>query len=188
MNDPKNTIDHLIKYLSGEITGNAAKAFEDRVVMVHAERDIESIRQRYADESESKISSGHVVKFIVVVNDNNQPVAVWFVHPIDGEINHGLPNWYTRKHNGKCIGFQKQTQPAQYGYMTRDITKPLNGYTVYTDAYWACINGDPAKAIFYNTSPQCNKNKAIMDSAGHIPKDLNWSVVFVPVAYVPRRD
>lgn len=71
-------------------------------------------------------------------------------------------------------------------YTTIDVTQPKDGYTVRTNYYWLCVNGDPTKALFYKKLyPQCNKNKYISEKHGI--KELNGetvSVIFIPVAYI----
>lgn len=72
---------------------------------------------------------------------------------------------------------------------TRDVTIPRHGLIVYTNNYWYCQDGDPTKALFAGDSPQCNKNKSIMDNQINNLhyKGFNPKVVHIPVAYVPER-
>ncbi len=72
----------------------------------------------------------------------------------------------------------------------KDVEAPINGRTCYTEYWWICLHGNPTSALFVGDAPQCNRNKAICD---RFIKTLygnqqNLEVVFVPVAYVPRRD
>lgn len=74
-------------------------------------------------------------------------------------------------------------------YSIIDITDPRAGRIVMKNSYWCCINGDPKQALFYGTSPQCNRNKAVIES---ITKQLheaedNIKVIFVETAFVIPR-
>ncbi len=75
----------------------------------------------------------------------------------------------------------------------RDVTKPKNGLIVYSNSYWICIDGNPGKALFYGTSPQCNNNKLISETLLKnkqvYPDNLgNLQVVFIEIAFVPQRN
>lgn len=71
-----------------------------------------------------------------------------------------------------------------------DVTKPVSGRVVYKNAYWHCVNGDPTKALFYGTSPQCNENKKISESILKRLHNENSEVeiVFIETAFVFNRN
>jgi hypothetical protein len=59
------------------------------------------------------------------------------------------------------------------------------------DKYWIC-DETPERAIFYGTSPQCNRNRDILERAGlfrtydELKEKLNirLTVIYMPIAYV----
>lgn len=76
-------------------------------------------------------------------------------------------------------------------FNTKDVTIPKEGLVVYKDAYWLCVNGDPTQALFFGSSPQCNKNKTIQEWAmkqDQYAKRGNLSIVFIETAFVPNRN
>lgn len=75
-------------------------------------------------------------------------------------------------------------------FSTKDVTEPKSGLVCYTESWWICLDGDPKKALFYGSSPQCNKDKRIGEHLlkGDLYKGMNVSIVFIDVAYVPQRD
>lgn len=75
-------------------------------------------------------------------------------------------------------------------FIIRDVTTPKNGLVVYTKSYWVCVDGDPTKALFYGTSPQCNTNESITKwmLKGDLYKAYNVSVVYIETAFVPERN
>ena len=86
---------------------------------------------------------------------------------------------------------RKIKEMARPTFATRDITEPLQGYTVYTRHWWVCKDGNPAKALFYGDSPQCNVNKRVLEAnINYVEQNFaaNVSIVFVPVAYLRQRD
>lgn len=69
-----------------------------------------------------------------------------------------------------------------------DVTEPVSGRTVYRGAYWVCVEGDPKRALFYGSSPQCNTNKSIVErNLNTLYKGLKVSALFIDIAYVPNR-
>jgi len=72
----------------------------------------------------------------------------------------------------------------------RDVTAPKMGLMVYTKSYWVCVDGDPTRALFYGTSPQCNRNKAIVEHGikTNLYNGWNVSVVYLETAFVPQRN
>lgn len=77
-------------------------------------------------------------------------------------------------------------------YRTYDVTEPANGCEVFKDRYWFCVNGDPAKALMFGYSPQCNKSESILEHRlKKLPHTLplktypNIQIVFIPNAFVP---
>lgn len=75
-------------------------------------------------------------------------------------------------------------------YIIVDVKEPLDNRVVYKNAWWACIDGDPKKALFYNTSPQCNKQKSIIDWSIKQGQYINYNVipVFIETAFVLNRN
>lgn len=75
-------------------------------------------------------------------------------------------------------------------YKIIDITIPKEGRVVRLNSWWLCVNGDPQKALFYNSSPQCNSDKKIADwilTKTNVPESV--SVVFIETAYIlPRKN
>lgn len=81
-------------------------------------------------------------------------------------------------------------------YYTYDVTVPRKGSEVLLDMWWMCVEGDPKRALMWDSqkfrSPQCNPNESVGKSAktlmtlqaktGH-----PVSPVFVPVSYIPKR-
>lgn len=61
-----------------------------------------------------------------------------------------------------------------------ELTTPRAGKICLTDAWWA-VTADN-EVLFYGTSPQCNRNKAVIERIRP-----EFSAVYVPVAYVPHR-
>lgn len=74
----------------------------------------------------------------------------------------------------------------------QDVTVPRNGYTVYSGNYWLCVDGDPCKALFYGTSPQCNRDKRIGDhminSDAYGEYSGKLQIVFIENAFVKPID
>jgi len=72
-------------------------------------------------------------------------------------------------------------------FNTRDITIPKEGFFVYKDKYWVCVDGDPAKAVFFGDNPQCNRYDRIVEHGikTKLYGDMNVSAVFVETAFVP---
>lgn len=75
-------------------------------------------------------------------------------------------------------------------FTIEDVTTPKEGYIVYLDRYWACIDGDPTKALFYGKyhSPQCNGNKHLCEHLNYSlhKEDSRVQTVFIPIAYIKR--
>src|SRR5688572_6202342 len=93
-------------------------------------------------------------------------------------------------------------------YIVEDVTVPFKidkeqnsiSVEIYKNYWWACVDGDPKKAVFYSWSskyrtPQCNLNKSIMDhvyvsgsAVDRIGKALEKKVeiVQIPMAYFKR--
>ena len=75
-------------------------------------------------------------------------------------------------------------------YNTKDVSTPRDGYTVYMNRYWVCVDGDPKQALFYGDSPQCNRNKYVpetMLSGGTYKGQRYLEVVFLETAYLQVR-
>lgn len=73
-------------------------------------------------------------------------------------------------------------------YRAIDVTKIATGKIVVLDRYWLCKDGDPSKAIFYNSTPQCNASKSLPDRLlEYTEKETGWdvSVVFIKIGYKP---
>lgn len=73
----------------------------------------------------------------------------------------------------------------------KDVQTPHMGRTCYTNTWWICLHGNATSALFCGDSPQCNTNKSICDhflNKGLYGDQQNLEVVFLSVAYVPRRD
>lgn len=71
-------------------------------------------------------------------------------------------------------------------YKIVDVTEPKDGYEVYKDYFWLCVDGKPEKALLYKgLYPQCNKSVLALEF-GFVKSGLpkNISVVHIPVAYV----
>lgn len=72
-----------------------------------------------------------------------------------------------------------------------DITEPKDGLIVMKNRWWACIEGDPKKALFFGQgkSPQCNSQQSIIERS--IQKGLYKGFVvrsvFVETAFAPER-
>ena len=74
-------------------------------------------------------------------------------------------------------------------YHTIDITLPIQGRVVITNQYWFCKDGDPKQAMFYGNSPQCNRNKGILERLLQYTIDnsgWNVEIVFFEIAYRPQ--
>ena len=56
---------------------------------------------------------------------------------------------------------------------------------VYGPRYWACRNGDPTRALFYQGSPQCNSMESVMKRALERRFGDDVEIVFLERAYVP---
>lgn len=67
----------------------------------------------------------------------------------------------------------------------KDVTKAEDGFTIFKNSYWACLNGDPQQALFFkNIFPQCNKNKDLVDRFyGKGLEGVNIETVFLETAY-----
>lgn len=64
-----------------------------------------------------------------------------------------------------------------------DITTPKNGATAYVDYFWLTKDGNAFKAKLYG-SPQCNKDKRIVERVyGNLIAN-GYEVTHIPVAYV----
>ena len=75
-------------------------------------------------------------------------------------------------------------------YITRDVTQPIEGLEVRKNCYWLCEKGNPTKALFFGTSPQCNRNRKICEM---VLKEAYYSdpvirIIFIRVAYIPKSD
>jgi hypothetical protein len=74
-------------------------------------------------------------------------------------------------------------------YKTVDVSKPVHGRVVYTNTYWACIDGDPKQAVFNRNTAQCNKIKAIAERlalAAETETGIIVKTVFLPLSYCPK--
>lgn len=64
-------------------------------------------------------------------------------------------------------------------------------FKVIRDRYWACRDEKGEKAIVYLSNnrriyyPQCNPNERIMQSITEKTINGKYSIVFIPVAYLP---
>lgn len=71
-------------------------------------------------------------------------------------------------------------------YKIVDVTQPKDGYEVYKDYFWLCVDGDPEKALLYKgLYPQCNKSVLAAEmglAKSSLPKNI--SIVHIPIAYV----
>lgn len=78
----------------------------------------------------------------------------------------------------------------QLVYNTKDVTTAKAGLEVYKDSYWLCEDGDPKKALFWGKSPQCNRNKGIVERGlNNLPDvPIGAQIVFVETAFVPQRE
>jgi hypothetical protein len=76
-------------------------------------------------------------------------------------------------------------------FTTKDVTTPKPGLMVYGPSYWMCEGGDPKKALFYGTSPQCNKNRSMVEhimNNGLYTGISNLQIVYIETSFVPDRD
>jgi hypothetical protein len=75
-------------------------------------------------------------------------------------------------------------------WTTIDVTVPKEGSVVRMNAWWACVDGDKTKALFYGKAPQCNSQKAMVEWCLNKDKFYpeNTQAVFIEVAYTPNRD
>lgn len=72
-------------------------------------------------------------------------------------------------------------------YTTKDVTTPVDGFTLMKDKYWLCEDGDPTKALYFWKTAQCNGDKRVLEWAlNHTYKaHNNLKIVFIDFAYVP---
>lgn len=73
-------------------------------------------------------------------------------------------------------------------YKTIDVTEVKNGRTVMVGKYWLCRDGDPQKAIFFNSTAQCNEHKQISERLKKYTEEkTGWKIgiVFLDIAYNP---
>jgi hypothetical protein len=79
-------------------------------------------------------------------------------------------------------------QARKVKYHTKDVTIPQTGLVVRKDHYWLCEDGDPAKALFHNTTPQCNSDKRctewVLNNA--YKSHNNIQIVFIDIAFIPQ--
>lgn len=76
-------------------------------------------------------------------------------------------------------------------FNTKDVTEPKEGLVVVKASHWLCIDGDPTQALFFGSTPQCNRNKAIPEWS--LKQDRykafgNLQIVYIETAFVPRQD
>jgi hypothetical protein len=72
----------------------------------------------------------------------------------------------------------------------KDITEPKQGYIVYKDHFWLCVDGDPKQALFYKDMPQCNADKRVHEWALKTENYVGFSnlqITFIALAYLPPR-
>ncbi len=97
----------------------------------------------------------------------------------------------------------KLTQVGDTKFYFGDVTKMFTddskeqnsaAMDIHKNWWWACIDGDPTKALFYKTSnyneyysPQCNSNEAIIKSSVTSMYPDGWQPVQVPIAFIPRK-
>jgi hypothetical protein len=79
--------------------------------------------------------------------------------------------------------------------MFTDDSKEQNiaAMDIHKNWWWACIDGDPTKALFYKTSkysewysPQCNSDSRVITSLPGIWPE-SAKPVQIPLSFVPRK-
>lgn len=77
-------------------------------------------------------------------------------------------------------------------FHTIDVTIAKDQCIVYKDYYWLCKNGDPKQALMYSKSPQCNRNKAVLEyGLENFPiykkaASEGYTITFIELAYIPQ--
>ena len=76
-----------------------------------------------------------------------------------------------------------------HNFTIENALEPKDGYLVYTDKYWLCVDGDPTKALFYQgLYPQCNcriRAEGLLWRLNRYPDaPKNVSIVLIKIAYV----
>lgn len=76
-------------------------------------------------------------------------------------------------------------------FNTKDVTQPNDGLVVYRSAYWLCVDGDPTKALFFGSVPQCNKNIKVQEwiiKQDQYAKRGDLQITYIETAFVPQRN
>jgi len=69
----------------------------------------------------------------------------------------------------------------------RELTTPKDGRIVYTDRWWAVTTSGEVLFFKHFTSPQCNRNKSVIESiVGQQTEFPGLTVKHVPVAFIPH--
>lgn len=84
---------------------------------------------------------------------------------------------------------------TELDYTERNVVDPSGIVQVFCDYWWICAEGDPKRAMFYTRgrgvgSPQCNANKAIMETLATPLRAYGAAVeiIQIPLAFVPWED
>ena len=78
---------------------------------------------------------------------------------------------------------------AEHKFTTKDIATPRNGAVLLLRSYWACIDGQPDKAVFWDNVAQCNQHKAVAKRiAANVSEKTGWKIElrFVQMAFRPQ--